>query len=1242
MNQQAHRKYWLHLAAVALFALFALFAWASASALLRQERLKLTDAAGEAIAVMMDEDDAKLREAFTAAENAVLYFSSVPPIDGIGRALAGGGYDTLGASSLEAWRQRLEQIAAAYVESHPKTFQLRLIGLSDNGRELVRVVRDGDGKVRVDAEGDLQQKGDRPYFTEAVRLPEGRVYFSPVDLNQEQGQIEQPPRPTLRAAVPVRDVNGEVFGVMVVNMLAQPLLDALGKSSLPDVQEYVTDAAGHYLWHPQPGRAFAHELAPPGATWQEEFTAQPGVLEAWGVTPKAQQAAMRAPDGADLLVLTRTLRGKDATGGSGLMLHAAIPFQVLDARAWEAIRTELLLVWSEGLVVLGLLTFMLVRWRGERRDLGVEGPGATPGRVLRLFGVEIPLTPVIRRSSVRVLLAALLPVPFWGAVTLLVGQPVAHPYISMLIPVLLASWWGGLHAGLGATLLAVAGVFDLETPAVLDWTDILHLDIWAGTTLLVTGILISFLQANLLWRGAQLVAQQRAQRETERRLVEQAPTGLAMFDTEMRYLASSQRWKTDYRLDEGLDLTGRSYYEVFPETVERWKAVHRRVLAGEILSASEDRFERADGSVQWVTWVCKPWRAPDGTIGGLILWAEDVTQVVEERTAAETALRESESKFRDLWESNRDAQDLCFPPEWKLANGNAAAVALFGARDRQHLASLSPADLSPERQPDGELSATKARQQLEQALRDGSAFFEWTHRRLDGREIPCEVLLTRITLSGQTGVQATIRDVTARKEAEAARDELLAGTNDLIQRVGLDGRLIYVNDAWCRTLGYSPAEALELNVFQVIHPDWVAHCSAVLQALRETDAPVKLETDVVTKDGRTLSLEGDAVVWKDQKGQFSTRGIFRDVTARRRAEERFRDLLEAAPDAMVIIDVAGCMVLVNGQAERLFGYAREELLQQPVEMLVPEALRSRHVAHRRGYVGDPRVRPMGTGLELMGRHKDGREFPVEISLSPLHTEEGTLVSSAIRDVTARKEAEAVRNQLYREKIEALERLRELEGRVLQSSEREQLRIGRDLHDGLGPHLAAMGYAASFLATELRERDPAAAARAEEFREMASHAVSLTRGLARGICPVQVDSGGLSSALGDLARTTSSLTGVSVSCVEVGDPQVTDPGQGGHLYRIAQEALNNAITHGRARNVTIALQQDADRLRLSVADDGCGMFQPADGSTGMGLDSMKYRAQALGGQLTIDSRPGDGTTVSCDIPRQPPKVVPPAT
>ena len=158
------------------------------------------------------------------------------------------------------------------------------------------------------------------------------------------------------------------------------------------------------------------------------------------------------------------------------------------------------------------------------------------------------------------------------------------------------------------------------------------------------------------------------------------------------------------------------------------------------------------------------------------------------------------------------------------------------------------------------------------------------------------------------------------------------------------------------------------------------------------------------KDGTEFPIEISLSPLETEQGTLVSSAI-RDVTERKKAEDKFRALLESAPDAMVIVGKDGRIALVNAQTEKLFGYGRAELLGKTVEMLVPVRFRDHHPQHRTDYFASPKVRSMGTGLDLYGLRKDGTEFPIEISLSPLETEQGTLVSSAIRDVTERKNAD---------------------------------------------------------------------------------------------------------------------------------------------------------------------------------------------------------------------------------------------
>ena len=161
------------------------------------------------------------------------------------------------------------------------------------------------------------------------------------------------------------------------------------------------------------------------------------------------------------------------------------------------------------------------------------------------------------------------------------------------------------------------------------------------------------------------------------------------------------------------------------------------------------------------------------------------------------------------------------------------------------------------------------------------------------------------------------------------------------------------------------------------------------------------------RDGHRVSVATHWVLDKGTEGRpAAILEVNIDITQRKEAEQKFHSLLEAAPDAMVVVDREGKIVLTNRQVERLFGYKGDELKGKTVEILMPERFRANHFGQRSFFFQDPKVRGMGTDLELYGLHKDGREFPVEVSLSPLKTEEGTLVTGAIRDITERKQAEA--------------------------------------------------------------------------------------------------------------------------------------------------------------------------------------------------------------------------------------------
>jgi signal transduction histidine kinase len=218
----------------------------------------------------------------------------------------------------------------------------------------------------------------------------------------------------------------------------------------------------------------------------------------------------------------------------------------------------------------------------------------------------------------------------------------------------------------------------------------------------------------------------------------------------------------------------------------------------------------------------------------------------------------------------------------------------------------------------------------------------------------------------------------------------------------------------------------------------------------------------------------------------------------------------------------------------------------------------------------------------------------------------------------------------RAQLELSERLRAMEREIISVSEREQVRIGRDLHDGVCQYLVAIAYTAGLLKQDLEHADSAKAKTAGEIADLLQDAVVRTRDLARGLSPVDSDVDGLASALEALASRTTKLMGVSCFLIYPKSVSIPDNAQAIHLYRIAQEAVSNAVKHGHARSVIIALESSEHELSLRVSDDGIG-FDPAKvEKRGMGLNTMRYRAHVEGGDLNIEPNSPTGTVVTCTI------------
>jgi PAS domain S-box-containing protein len=636
-----------------------------------------------------------------------------------------------------------------------------------------------------------------------------------------------------------------------------------------------------------------------------------------------------------------------------------------------------------------------------------------------------------------------------------------------------------------------------------------------------------------------------------------------------------------------------------------------------------------------------------------------------ERAEVMAVEHHEDRRFVGLLEAAPDAI-VCVDAVGRIALVNAQAERLFGyARDElvgQQVELLVP-DAARAGHP-----RHRAGYVADPAPRPMGAGMELEGRRRDGTTFPAEISLSAADTEQGILVYAAVRDVTDRRVAAATAAQLasiIQSSHNAVISKTLDLKIITWNPAAERVYGYTAEEAIGRSTHMLIREPDRERERQVVAAVTRGERVEQYEAWRVRKDGTLVEVSLMMSPLSDRTGAIiGVATVTQDLTERQRADARFRGLMEAAPDAIVCVNAEGRIELVNAQTERTFGYGRDELVGRPVEILVPDQARHLHPGHRTGYVADPGPRPMGTGMQLSGRRRDGTTFPAEVSLAPMDTEEGLLVIAMVRDVTERldflAERERLRTQTERDRLERqlhqsqrLESLGQLAGGVahdfnnllgvisnyvdfIDDEVASQLpgQRGRAVRDDIDQVRQAAGRAAglthqllAFARQEVIKPQVlsinAVVERVEQLliRTLGEH-VELITDLAADLSPVLADVGQIEQVLVNLAvNARDAMPGGGKLTIQTANTEIDD-------------TMGDRAELPPGRYAALKVSDTGAGMPKDVLDRVFEPFfttKPKGQGTGLGLATVYGIVKQAGGRLRIYSEPGLGTMLTALLP-----------
>jgi PAS domain S-box-containing protein len=798
-----------------------------------------------------------------------------------------------------------------------------------------------------------------------------------------------------------------------------------------------------------------------------------------------------------------------------------------------------------------------------------------------------------------------------------------------------------LTPAVGAAVLLAGVLFAATRDGA---TPLAGFGVTAGVTILVLTMCVVIVRTGRILNEIdhdqrRLLASLRDEHGFNEAILRSLPEGVIAIAPDGTVLRVSRRWCEITGFTEQ-DAVGRTapYPWWVPGQVTQRAAELVAVMDLTVSTETQIQMRRADGAVLEVLRGAHPVLDDEGRLRVLVGTVRDITErnriEIEQQGHADELTHYFQLSTDLMCIAGTDGYFKRLNPAWELALGYTEAE----LTSRPYVEFVHPDDVAH----------TATEMYVQRAQGKSSASFENRYRCRDGSY---RWLQWNAFRQGDL-VYAVARDTTAHRLAAADQARLAAivdSTDDAIISKTLDGTITSWNPAAERIYGLRADQTVGQSIRIVFGTE---HDELLEQVGRGES--VNLDTVRTRVDGAALHLGLTVTPIRDSAGAIvGAASITRDNTAGYKAEERFRRLLQGAPDAMMIADAEGTIILVNAQAERVFGYLAADLIGQPVEMLMPRTARQKHLDHRAGYARNPSVRAMGSGMDLCGLRRDGTEFPIEISLAPLDTDQGALVSASIRDVSARKEIERD--------------LAAARDAALAAAQVKSQFVALVSHEIRTPMNGVIGLTALLMNTPL---EPTQRRYVEAIRASGQALLGIINGILDfskieyGKVILRESDFALDRLIEDVVQVAAEAGRSKDLPVQAYYPPRLPTrvrGDEGRLRQVLLNLLANAVKFTEKGEVLLRVDPTGDdaaqapgfTLSFTVADTGIGIaapdlariFKPFSqvdaatnrefGGTGLGLAICEQFVRLMGGRLDVVSEPGLGSRFSFTIALKPP-------